>query len=294
MKSFIKSLVGGFLGMLVFWISFLAFEVMTNEVMAIQLDSTMRQKVEYVFGVIVRRSAGKEISELTRLVTLLDLYRSQISDQYKLAIIDYLKELTTEKLTSLSTTQQSNTGIVAQSWTSSSFSSGYTEYRIKNVNLDTVRQARLGWFNTERKLVGVPAYNYNSKLDATALERSEYSKKNGTITHERNPGDGYYNYPIINQRFLDRGINPKNINRTTHSENIWRWVYKCSKTDCTQDLIAAIKSTFLFYMSEKGKSFRPHYNSMVNKYFTIIGLGITIDEAKGKYYLTVHYATELE
>ncbi|HMT27237.1 MAG TPA: CAP domain-containing protein [Candidatus Absconditabacterales bacterium] len=291
MKPFMKNFIGGFLGVLLFSVVFLGFEIISNEAVAIQLDSTMKQKVESVFQIILRRSAGKEKTQLTRLVTLLDLYRPRLSDSQKIAIVDYLKELATQKLETLSVVSLANTGTTSNG---SLFSGNYTATSIKNVDMNTVRQARLGWFNTERKLVGVPAYSYNARLDATALERSDYSKKNGTITHERNAGDGYYNYPVINQRFLDRGINPKNISRVTHSENIGRGVYKCSKADCTQNLITAIKSTFDFYMSEKGKSFRPHYNSMVNKYFGIIGLGISIDEAKGKYYLTVHYSTELQ
>jgi hypothetical protein len=44
-------------------------------------------------------------------------------------------------------------------------------------------------------------------------------------------------------------------------------------------------------MDEKDKAYKPHYNSLMNQYFKEIGLGIVL--GNGKYYLTVHYGTEL-
>ena len=79
----------------------------------------------------------------------------------------------------------------------------------------------------------------------------------------------------------------------TYSENIGYGPFNCSESDCTDELIANIRSTFDFYMSEKDQSYRPHYNSVMNAYFKEIGLGITIDESQNRYYLTVHYGTEL-
>jgi hypothetical protein len=46
-------------------------------------------------------------------------------------------------------------------------------------------------------------------------------------------------------------------------------------------------------MAEKDKAYKAHYNSIMNKYFKEIGLGIAVDRSTHKYYLTVHYGTEI-
>jgi hypothetical protein len=72
------------------------------------------------------------------------------------------------------------------------------------------------------------------------------------------------------------------------SESLWRWYYSCKKSDCTDTLIAAIKKTFAFFMSEKWRRYQPHYKAIVSKEFTSLWLGISI--VGKKYYLVSHYA----
>lgn len=165
-----------------------------------------------------------------------------------------------------------------------------------NIDFEQVKNVWLSRNNSERKLLWKYEYKYNDKLEETAFSWSETMKTKNEITHKRNSNDSYYNYWIIANWFSDRWIVCKNVNKVTFSENIWQWVFLCKDSDCTQELIDWIRSSFDFYMSEKTKSSRPHYLSLVNDYFKEIWLWIALTkqtETKYKYYLTVHYCTEI-
>ncbi len=58
-------------------------------------------------------------------------------------------------------------------------------------------------------------------------------------------------------------------------------------------MIDTIRYTFDAYMAEKWKKYSPHYNSIISSAYTKIGLGIVVDEKKGKLYLTVHFAKKV-
>jgi len=48
-------------------------------------------------------------------------------------------------------------------------------------------------------------------------------------------------------------------------------------------------------MWEKNDDYKPHYNSIMNDYFTIMWVWFAIEKKNNyyEYYLTVHYCTEL-
>ena len=162
-----------------------------------------------------------------------------------------------------------------------------------NIDMAKVRITWLSWYNGVRAQAGLTAYRYNEQLTRSAIAWSEQSEIKGYMDHKRNLGDSYYDYWKITDWFKNLGLEFKNVYRVTFTENIGWGPYRCSKSDCTDDLISAIRTTFDFYMAEKDKSYKPHYESVMNKYFKEIGLGIAIDEKAGKYYLTVHYGTEI-
>jgi hypothetical protein len=56
-------------------------------------------------------------------------------------------------------------------------------------------------------------------------------------------------------------------------------------------MINALKKGFAFFMSEKGKKSRPHYNAIVGKQFKIIGMGIGVIGTR--YYVVTHYGTQV-
>jgi len=115
----------------------------------------------------------------------------------------------------------------------------------------------------------------------------------GYINHKRAVGDAYYDYNKIAKRFKNRGLVFTKKSWVTFSESIGYWYFSCKKTDCTEDLVQATKSTRKMYMKEKNKKSKPHYNALVSKYFTLMWVGVVVDEKKKSYYITIHYATQI-
>ena len=166
-------------------------------------------------------------------------------------------------------------------------------YAAFSIDTGKVEQTRLDWTNALRKDQWLAAYVVNPKLTATATEWSTSAKTRWYITHERTKWDWYYNYAKITKRFADRSIVFQNIWWMTYSESIGYGYLSCRDGDCTDALIKATKSTWNFYMGEKWKKSQPHYKALINKYFTIMGVGITVDEKTKRYYITIHYGTKI-
>ncbi len=164
---------------------------------------------------------------------------------------------------------------------------------ISNVDMDRVRGTWLRWYNDYRASLDLAPYALDTTLDRTAGNWSYFAVKRGSIDHKRTAKSAYYEYPELEAWFHDFGVTFKNVHRKTFTENIGWGVYSCKNDDCTDELIASIRSTFNFFMSEKGKAYRPHYNAIVSPDFTKIGLGIGVDARTKRYYLTTHFATEL-
>lgn len=161
-----------------------------------------------------------------------------------------------------------------------------------SINTAVVEDTWLQRNNDLRKNLNLLPYEIDARLSATAQEWSNLSADRDTIDHKRLATDGYYNYRWIENRFLDRWIAFKNINRATFSESLGYGYFSCKKDDCTADLVNAVKSTWKFYMGEQIKK-GPHYKALVHPYFKTMGLGVTVDAAAKRYYLTVHYASEV-
>lgn len=168
----------------------------------------------------------------------------------------------------------------------------------KNVDINQVINTWLSWTNTVRLEQWLSPYSIDTRLNGTAQEWSEYSKIRGYIIHGR-PGDGCvgignytcYNFSAIDTWFKERGIDPIVISRAKHTENIGTRWYSCSSSDCTNEMITAVRKTFDYFLSEKSYN-GVHYKSLVNPVFTKIGVGVTVDDSKWIYYLTVHYITK--
>ena len=158
---------------------------------------------------------------------------------------------------------------------------------IANVDMTRVRSTWLSWYNTGRAAKWLGAYSYDSRLDSTAHGwNMVFAWSRWTILHERSPWDGYYNYPIINKWFQDRGVNPPLIAGVNHSENVSYWYYACSKSDCTDDLINAIRSSYIFFINSA-----VHSRSVYQPNFTKIGFDVIVAPNERRYYVTVHYMT---
>jgi len=158
-----------------------------------------------------------------------------------------------------------------------------------NIDMNKIRNAWLGWNNETRLALGLSEYSINSELNRSATLWSETSKERGYMDHKREGQTEYYDFYKIRDWFKSIGLEFEN---DLFTENIAWGVYNCDETkpDCTQYLIDKIRYSYDYFIAEKGEDYSPHYDSIVNKYFKIIGLGIAIDEKAHKYFLTVHYA----
>lgn len=164
-----------------------------------------------------------------------------------------------------------------------------------NIDINQVRQTWLDWTNQARAGAGLEPYTLNRQLDRTALVWSQVSKDRGYMDHKRPGQSAYYDYWMITDWFANLGLTFQNVNRATHTENIGYGYFNCAETeaDCTDAMINSIRSTFNFFMSERGHAYAPHYDSIMKPEFKEIGVGITIDRSRSRYYITIHYGTSI-
>ena len=168
----------------------------------------------------------------------------------------------------------------------------HTEYSA-HINLPMVQATWLNWINRLRRRENLPPYVLNPFLNASAQNWSTYAVKRGTIDHKRYAGSPYYDYSAIEQWFANRGLTFKNVDSVTFSENIGWGSFKCNSADCTTALLAATRSTFDFFVKERSAASRPHWNCLVNDHFKEIGIGVAYSNEQNRYYLTVHYGTQI-
>lgn len=187
---------------------------------------------------------------------------------------------------SISTVQQPKTQTIVASNTT--ISTSRSQSHINNVDMTRVRSTWLSWYNAGRVAKWLGVYSYDNRLDSTAHDWNiVFAESRGTNYHERTKGDGYYNYPIINRWFQDRGVNPPVISGVNHSENVSYGYYNCSKSDCTDDFISAIHSSYVFFVNSS-----VHAKSVYQPNFTKIGFDIIVVPNERRYYVTVHYITQ--
>lgn len=232
--------------------------------------------------------------EVQRKNTILEKKQSNI---LRLAAIRKNKNITSPKVvsvlkssTAVSSSYWAKTPIIQQ--TATQIYSENIISTISGVEMSRVQERWFRWYNTYRSSLGLGSYTYDARLDPTAHDWNKvfyYSRWQNH--HTRSAGDGYYNFRVIDKWFIARGVNPKPINWSKHTENVGYGYYSCTRWDCTDELIASIRSTFDFFMSERGKSYDAHYRSIINPYFTKMGFDIIVVPSEKRYYITIHYAT---
>jgi uncharacterized protein YkwD len=163
---------------------------------------------------------------------------------------------------------------------------------ITNIDKQQIDQTRLGRHNAERNSLWLTNYTINADLSNTAQNRANYLAKINTATHKRTSTDWYYSYESIKSRFSNQGITfPREKNGIANfTENLAYQYVSCNKSDCTNETIAAMKKWFTFFMNEKYKSYKPHYNAIVSKSFT--QLGYWIAKVGTKIFIVTHYSVD--
>ena len=165
-----------------------------------------------------------------------------------------------------------------------------------NIDEKKVRDAILDRHNDERDVVWVNDYKYNTDLEWSAIIRANKlaSESKTTKLHVRQDWDGTYNYNSILNRFSDLWISfPASVKwAASFSESVWYGYYKCSKSDCTQDLINAVKKTRTWLIMKEKSYNWSHYRAATLKHFIQMGAWIAIDKSKNRYYIVFHYGVD--
>jgi len=218
--------------------------------------------------------------------------------QYTLNMLNVFQhELRQEQATKASkTSTKTNTTSTTKTTTSSNKSSTRLPHlydNFSNIDEQKVRNAILSWHNDERENVWVNPYTYNLDLEWSATSwanKLAISSKTSNL-HLRNSWDWTYNYTSILNRFSNLWIKfPASVKwAASFSESIWYWYYKCSKSDCTQDLINAVKKTWTGLIMNEKSSNGSHYRAAVMKHFTQMWAWIAIDKSNNRYYIVLHY-----
>ena len=142
---------------------------------------------------------------------------------------------------------------------------------ISNVDRDRVQRDWLSWHNEERENLWLKPYKINSTLNYSSLIRAQELAHNlrTWYTHSRDSLYDSYNYDKILNWFNNLWIT-FNYKRTAFTENITYQYYVCNKSDCTQEMINALRKWFDFFMKEKSydrKHDGPHYRAIAHEYF---------------------------
>lgn len=168
------------------------------------------------------------------------------------------------------------------------------QYIPKNVDMAKLRENWLSWNNGVRDAADLVPYVMEPELSWSAQNWSDRAKRLGSITHKRDGQAVYYDYKRMVNWFKELKLEFKNVSGSTFTENIGWGYYKCPAdgSDCTEAMSKAIKTTFDFFAREK-KANGVHWRSMMNKNYRKIGLGLALDAKKKKYYVTIHYGTEI-
>ena len=198
----------------------------------------------------------------------------------------------TQKSSSMSSPRSPSTQIIASQQSSQiqpvSVIVDSIQSDIENVDMDRVRATWLNWYNTTRSSLSLENYSYDVRLDQTASNwNSIFAAGKWQNHHTRTAWDGYYNYSTIDEWFQIGGVDPIVTHGVKHSENVGYGSYRCNQSDCTDELIESIRTTYRFFINS-----RTHYPSIVQPYFTKIGMNIITVPSEGRYYLTVHYITK--
>ncbi len=163
---------------------------------------------------------------------------------------------------------------------------------------DAVAKYWLQLYNSYRAKQGLKPYKYDARLQKSAEKWSKISANRGYWSHKRNPKtDGFYDFWKIQKWFKNNGVNCKIQNQTGAVENVGVGRLYCKKANCSAELKRLVKKTFDFYMREKGKRYRPHYKSIINKNLHFMGFGIYKRKIKnGVYqvYNTTHFCTNFK
>lgn len=161
---------------------------------------------------------------------------------------------------------------------------------IWNVDWNQVQNTWLSWHNEERAKLWLKAYKLNESLNFSSLVWAQHLAELNHSTHARKTSDGYYNYDSILDWFNGLWIS-FDYKLTAFTENISYNYYSCNKSDCTQDMINALKKGFNFFMKEKSWNWA-HYKAIAHPVFDEIWVWVAL--IGKRYWVVSHYGVNVE
>lgn len=146
---------------------------------------------------------------------------------------------------------------------------------IWNVDRDKVQSTWVSWHNQERAKLWLKPYKINDSLNFSALTWAQHLAEQNYSTHARQSSDNWkYNYYSMLDRFNWLWIN-FGYKWTAFTENIAYRYYSCNKPDCTNEMIAALKKWYNFFLSEKSYNWA-HYRAISHPYFDEIWVWVAL------------------
>lgn len=236
---------------------------------AVNISPANKSKVDSLIAVVEQQKGSESLAaQLVWYEKMANsLSRTMLEDWDQKEMIEYLLEYFQQKISVLKSQVITQNEII---W---------------NVDWDKVKQERLSWHNYERSQKWLSPYTYNESLNYTALTWAQQianEQRKTWGTHVRQAWDGYYKTESIKNRFSNLWVNV-----VYFSESNAYWYYSCSKSDCTQEMIDALKKCFTRTFLNKG-----HYPAVVSSTYDQIWVWV----AKNWNYIrvTTHYGVNVK
>jgi len=164
----------------------------------------------------------------------------------------------------------------------------YDTHLPSSVDMQKVRNTWLLWHNNVRAENNADTLKLHEALNYSGNIWSQSNETSGSITHDR--GEGV----TTSDWFDDLGITFQALEGYVFAENIASNSYTCDSSDCTEELLASLEAIFNEFINEKGQESSPHFDNIIRSDFNQMGLGLAVDEANQKVYITVHFAQAVE
>jgi len=238
----------------------------------------------------------KDLREYT--LNMLTVFQYELEqEQASKASKQSQKSTTTKTTTTKDSTKKATSTTKSTTSKKSSTSLPHLWDNFSNIDEQKVRDAILSRHNEERQSLWLKDYKYNLDLEWSSTVRANKiaSSSKTKNLHVRKSWDWTYNYTSILNWFSDLWINfPASVKwAASFSESVWYWYYKCNKSDCTQELINAVKKTRTWLIMKEKSYNWDHYRAAIMKHFTQMWAWIAIDKSNNRYYIVLHYWVDL-
>lgn len=240
------------------WISF-----------ANNISETNKSKIDKIMVVVDRQWWNEEaFSQISRYEKIINsFWKLRLEDKDQKELITYMVECFQNRVDALKSQVLTQNQIIS------------------NVDRDKVKEEWLAWHNYEREQAWLSPYSYNNSLNYTALlwaqKIASESRKTWT-THARKSGDWYRNTDSIREWFADLWVNI-----TYFSESNAYGYYNCKKSDCTQEMIDALRTCFTRTLLD-----RTHHPAVVSSIYNEIWLWVATNWTY--VWLTTHYWKDIK